>query len=154
MAAADGKAFSQIHLQELVYIAHGWCLAMSGQPLTGDRPEARDYGPEYRRLAEALVNCGDRPVPSEIDHTGLAWNAPNADHVDVDDLAFDEDERAVMVEVFRHYGPRPTAVLAELTRGDGTPWAEVFAKGSGRGRDISHQMIRDQFAKIGAMLGR
>lgn len=50
----EGRAFDQMQLQKLVYIAHGWCLAFSGEPLTGDRPEAWDFGPVYRRLANAL----------------------------------------------------------------------------------------------------
>jgi uncharacterized phage-associated protein len=66
MGASSGETFTQMHLQELVYIAHGWCLALTGEPLTGDRPEARQYGPEYRRISEALVKCGTRPVTTKI----------------------------------------------------------------------------------------
>jgi uncharacterized phage-associated protein len=55
MAVGDRRKFDQMQLQELVYIAHGWCLAISGEPLTGERPEAMPYGPEYRRLANALA---------------------------------------------------------------------------------------------------
>ena len=40
LAATDGRAFDQIQLQKLVYIAHGLCLARYGKPLTYDRPEA------------------------------------------------------------------------------------------------------------------
>ena len=66
LASAEGKAFDQVQLQELVYIAHGWCLAITGEPLTGDRPEALEHGPEYRRLAEALARWRLDPVTSEI----------------------------------------------------------------------------------------
>ena len=134
MAATDRKAFTQMHLQELVYIAHGWCLAITGQPLTGDRPEALEHGPEYRRLANALARSGDRPVKSEIQS----------------DCVFDEDERAIMARVYASYSHRRTSELAVLTRAGGTPWARIFAGGSGKGRDIGHQTIRDQFAEIAA----
>jgi len=40
-----GRAFDQMQLQKLIYIAHGWSLAATGEPLTGDRPEAWDLGP-------------------------------------------------------------------------------------------------------------
>ena len=40
LASQDGRALDQLQLEKLVYIAHGWCLAATGQPLTGDRPEA------------------------------------------------------------------------------------------------------------------
>src|SRR4051794_743511 len=66
LAAADGRAFDQLQLQGLVYVAHGWCLAFHDQPLTGDRPEAWEFGPMYRRLADALAPYGREPVSREI----------------------------------------------------------------------------------------
>jgi uncharacterized phage-associated protein len=62
LASLRGIAFTQMHLQELVYIAHGWCLTLTGEPLTGDRPEALKHGPEYRRLADALAEYGTAPI--------------------------------------------------------------------------------------------
>ena len=149
LGAADGYTFTQMHLQELVYIAHGWCLALTGQPLTGDRPEAFEYGPEYRRLADALVKCGTRPVTAQISMAGSAPITPKSNAVVVDDN-FDANERTIMAQVYRHYGHRSTSELAVLTRADDTPWTTVYAGGKGKGRDISHKMIRKQFAQIAA----
>ena len=36
LASVDGRAVDLMQLQKLVYVAHGWCLAASGQPLTGE----------------------------------------------------------------------------------------------------------------------
>jgi uncharacterized phage-associated protein len=55
-----GLPIQQGRLQRLVYVAHGRCLAASGQPLTGDRPEAWPYGPVYRRLSGVLAPFGSR----------------------------------------------------------------------------------------------
>jgi uncharacterized phage-associated protein len=79
MASADGKAFDQMHLQELVYIAHGWCLVITGAPLTGDRPEALEHGPEYRRLAKALAKWGLEPVTTEIEVEDEYFNLSKTD---------------------------------------------------------------------------
>lgn len=148
MAAAEGKAFDQMQLQELVYIAHGWCLALTGQPLTGDRPEAHEHGPEYRRLADALVNCGVDPVRTEISAEGTHGKGPKTDAVLLDDAALVTDECAILAKVYTEYGVRKTEQLAALTRAPGAPWAEVYADGTGRGRDIGHDLIRSQFAVI------
>ena len=148
LAAADGAAFSQVHLQELVYIAHGWCLALTGQPLTGDRPEAMEHGPEYRRLANALVRSGIRAV-TRVEIVGAALSETKLDAVSVD-ANFHPDELAIVAQVYTHYGHLRPSELAQLTRADDTPWARVYAGGSGKGRDISHTMIRDQFAEIAA----
>lgn len=146
MAAREGNAFTQMHLQELVYIAHGWCLALTGQPLTGDRPEAHYYGPEYRRLAAALGQNGSRPVVKQIE-LGRDASRPDAFAID---QSLEPDERAIMAQVYAEYARRPTSELASLTRADDTPWAEVYAAGAGSGRDISHEIIRRQFAEIAA----
>jgi uncharacterized phage-associated protein len=55
-----------MQLQKLVYIAHGWNLAINGTPLTSDIPAAWDYGPVYRDLFEALRAYGSNPVTQEI----------------------------------------------------------------------------------------
>ena len=136
---ANGTCFTQMHLQELVYIAHGWCLALTGQPLTGDRPEAQEHGPEYRRLSDALVRCGVKPVVAEI-----CTSFP--------DPEFDATELQIMEKIYVEYARLKTAQLGVLTRSSGTPWELVYASGAGIGRDISHAHIKAQFAEISAEL--
>ena len=148
MGASSGETFTQMHLQELVYIAHGWCLALTGQPLTGDRPEALTHGPEYRRIAEAFIKCGTRPVTAQI-AVRIAQSKSESDPIVVDD-DIDENERAIMARVYAHYRHRRTSELAALTRADNTPWSAIYAEGLGRGRDIPHKLIRKQFAEIAA----
>ena len=65
-AAAEGRALTQMQLQKLVYIAHGWNLAINGDKLTSDDPQAWDYGPVYRDLWNALRSYGRAPVTREI----------------------------------------------------------------------------------------
>ena len=148
LAAADGKAFDQMHLQELVYIAHGWCLALTGQPLTGDRPEAFQHGPEYRKLAQALVRSGVDPVLSEIGVADTRKDVPKMDTVLVDGSGLVADERAIMAKVYAEYGNLETARLATLSRAPGTPWEKVYNGGAGVGRDIAHRLIRAQFLQF------
>jgi uncharacterized phage-associated protein len=151
LALADGKAFHQMYLQELVYIAHGWHLAFTGEPLTGDRPEAFEHGPEYRRLATALAGWGVQPVKSEIKlaHTRSNHSKMDATFVSGELLA---TEREILGRIYVEYGNLQTRQLASLTREDGTPWEHVFAGGAGIGRDIPHQLIKIQFEEIAAKI--
>lgn len=153
LASADAQAFNQMHLQELVYIAHGWCLATTGEPLTGDRPEALEHGPEYRRLADALAQWGLDPVTSaiEIEH-GFA-NQSKTDAT-LRGAELFSSERDLLARIYAEYGKLRTSQLATLTRARGTPWDEVYAGGAGNRRDIPHQLIRAQFAQIAASIGR
>jgi uncharacterized phage-associated protein len=153
MASADGKAFDQMHLQELVYIAHGWCLVITGAPLTGDRPEALEHGPEYRRLAKALAKWGLEPVTTEIEVEDEYFNLSKTDAT-LRASALLLAERDVLARIYAEYGNLQTSQLAMLTRAQGTPWDRVFAGGAGKWRDIPHALIRGQFAQIAASLGR
>ena len=134
----DGVAFTQGKLQKLVYIAHGWCLANTGEPLTGDRPEAWAHGPVYRRLADALVACGlDEVHAEQLEHSV---------HSTCSEL--DLVEQAIILKVYRDYGRCDAASLATLTRHGDAPWGGVFNGGAGKDRDISHQLVRKQFVRL------
>jgi uncharacterized phage-associated protein len=152
LASLDGKAFDQMQLQELVYIAHGWCLAITGQPLTGDRPEALEHGPEYRRLAKALAPFGVDPVTSEIMIADEARTVSRTDATVGGAIGLSPVEREILARTYADYGGLQTSRLATLTRAEGTPWAQVFAGGAGKFRDIPHQLIRAQFVELAAKL--
>lgn len=147
----QGQAFGQIQLQKLVYIAHGWCLAMTGEPLTADRPEAWDIGPMYRRLAGALSSYGREPVLRAIDvPMPLASTAAASGEVltEMEPLELDVIER-----VSRDYGCLSPPQLSVLTRGEGAPWSSIYKAGEGRFREISHALIRDQFVHFAQRIG-
>jgi uncharacterized phage-associated protein len=114
----EGKAFSQTHLQNLVYIAHGWRLALMGQPLTCDRPEMLEYGPEYRRLADALRASGAEPVDRLI----AIASRPGVGG----ECELSPDERAIIARVYSKFGGVDEGELATLNRARGTVWEHVF----------------------------
>lgn len=139
-----GRAFDQIHLQKLVYIAHGWCLAMTGEPLTADRPEAWDIGPMYRRLADALTFQGRKPVLKPI---GVAFPlAETTTHPGQITPKMEALELDLIRRVSTEYGGLSPSQLSILTRGDAAPWANVYK--SGPLREISHALIKEQFVEF------
>jgi len=145
LAANDGRAFDQIQLQKLVYIAHGWRLAISGQPLTGDRPEAWEFGPVYRRLADALAPFGVDPVAHELS----CWDPFERTAISTSNVStLDEDERDVIVRIYHDYGKFSGPQLSNLTRRGSAPWKRVYADGAGKFRDIPHGLVRAQFVRL------
>jgi uncharacterized phage-associated protein len=145
LAANDGRALDQIQLQKLVYIAHGWCLAVSGQPLTGDRPEAWEFGPVYPRLADALAAFGLDPVTRELTDGELFSDSSRvvSSRSELDALELD-----VITRIYHDYGDFTGSQLSTLTRRGSAPWREVYAQGAGRLRDIPHELIRTHFVKL------
>lgn len=138
LAKKDGRALGQLQLQKLVYIAHGWCLAATGQPLTGDRPEAWEHGPMYRRLADALAGCGLDPV------SGVTGPAATADGSSV----LDPIEVAIIARTYSEYGNFAASQLSGLTRRGNAPWGEVYSGGAGKFKDIPHALVRGQFVEL------
>ena len=56
------ETVTQMKLQKLCYFAHGWNLAINGNPLISDAPQAWNYGPVYRDLYEHTKYFGKEPV--------------------------------------------------------------------------------------------
>jgi uncharacterized phage-associated protein len=136
LAANQGRPLDQIQLQKLVYIAHGWCLALHGQPLTGDRPEAWDFGPVYRRLADALALHGLGPVTDQI-------CVPEEVRTELEVV-----ERDLIARIYQDYSRFSGSQLSNLTRRGNAPWAQIYAGGAGKFRDIPHDLVRAQFVQI------
>lgn len=140
LSVGDRAHLNQLQLQELVYIAHGWRLALSGAPLTGDRPEASETGPMYRRLASALADYGLDPVLREITGGDSGNRRIRSD--------LDQSERDLIGKVYQCLASFESWQLSALTRKGNSPWKQVFADGAGRSRDIPHKLVEAQFVEF------
>jgi uncharacterized phage-associated protein len=147
-ALADESALTQMQLQKLVYIAHGWNLAINGAPLTYDAPEAWEYGPVYKELRKALRDYGRSGVEREIRNGEFVPGVFADDPDGVATAHLVPDETAVIDRVYRDYGKYHAFQLSALTHRDGTPWTEVYRNGAGKFDDIPNEMIRDHFVDL------
>lgn len=123
----DGIPPTPIQLLKLVYIAHGWNLAINNRPLITDRIEAWRYGPVVPPLYHDLKKWGNTPVeellPAPVSALGN----------------LSSDERALLDEVLNAYGHLSGMQLSNLTHAFGTPWYEVYFDEGGQ--DIDHARI-------------
>jgi len=69
LARENRTPLSQMQLQKLVYLAHGYNLALNGEPLVEDPVEAWYYGTVFRRLWDALKHCSAEGM-------GYLWQIP------------------------------------------------------------------------------
>jgi uncharacterized phage-associated protein len=149
LAVRDGRSLDQLQLQALVYIAHGWCLAMYGEPLTGDRPEAEEYGPIYRRLADALEGYGHDPVKEQILVKGASENPSFAgDRDKAVGPTLDRMEAALIAQIYQTYAAFESWQLSGLTRKGNSPWKQIIESGAGKFNEIPHHLIRAQFVEL------
>ncbi len=150
-AALEQRALTHMHLQKLVYLAHGWGLAVTGQPLVEDRFEAWDYGPVVRKLYDALRACGSGPVKHLI-RSGGDISPEQSDGPEVT-ASMTPDERAVIDKVWDQYKAFEAFQLSALTHAENSPWHRTHANGSGRSRAINDNLIWDHFADLAARHG-
>lgn len=154
-ASAAGQSLTQMQLQKLVYIAHGWNLAINRAPLTDDQPEAWDYGPVYRDLYGALGQYGRTPVSREIRRGEFGGGVflDEDEQAEVASATLEPKETALIDRVFREYGKFHAFKLSALTHQEGTPWSEVYRQGLGRFQEIDNDRIRKHFIGLAARRG-
>ncbi len=148
-AKDDGKPMTQMHLQKLVYISHGWNLAIYGRPLTTDRIEAWQYGPVYPDLREALSRYGRDNVRSEIKNADYGAGVFYDNYNEPCRAELPEEEAVLIDEIYRLYSDFEAFQLSDLTHKSGTPWHDTYVEGGIRNGAIGDNAIRKHFIGLG-----
>lgn len=138
-AAKSAAVLPQMKLQKLVYIAHGWNLAINHAPLISDRIEAWDGGPVIRTIWNHIRDCGydfsNKFFKNSF--TQEPWKA---------DLS--ERERSVIDHVWSKYSGYSGTELSNLTHQPGTPWSNAYF-GRGRNAALLDSDIEKHFTELG-----
>lgn len=130
IAKRRGEFLTPMQLIKLVYIAHGWFLALRGQDLFGDRIEAWKYGPVIPDLYRATKHFGRNPIPHHL--------------VNDEPSGIPDDVRPFLEDVYSKYGSLSGIQLSNLTHRAGSPWYEVFSSGEYNG-EITDEVIRRHY---------
>jgi len=146
--ATAGIQFTQMQLQKLVYIAHGWNLAINGAPLTYDNPEAWEYGPVYKELRRAVRHYGRAGVARPIANADFMPGSFADDPEEPAVASLTPQEKSVIDRVFRDYHAFHAFQLSALTHQDGTPWTKIYDQGRGKFDEIPAPMIREHFVEL------
>lgn len=123
------QQYTPLQLLKLVYIAHGWMLALYNRPLFNESVEAWKYGPVIPVLYEHVKKYKDRPV-TDINV------APVND--------FSKEELAVIDYVIKAYGHIDGITLSQITHADGTPWSMTYDHVHW-GNEISNNLITNHY---------
>lgn len=149
LAERDGKTLDPMKIQKLVYLAHGWHLAIAGKPLVTERIEAWPYGPVVRSLYSAFQDAGSGPITTPAREAQFANGqvvlivAPRIG--DAQDPA-NEQTLKILDEVWRTYGGFTAVQLSNLTHQTGSPWDTVWNGGSDKsGLVIDDKLIQEYF---------
>jgi len=142
-----GIPVTNMKLVKLVYIAHGWYLGLTGQPLIGEGAEAWKYGPVIPSIYYSFNTYGGNPI-NQIAYTitpsGQTSNYP------LSDPSLNE----FLDKVWDVYSGYSAIELSAFTHQENTPWNETWNKGGGsstNGVVIPNEAIKshyEQLAKI------
>jgi uncharacterized phage-associated protein len=116
LAKRDHNPLTNMQLQKLVYIAHGWNLALASRPLFYNEIQAWEWGPVIPSLYNSLKKYGAGIVNGK-----LPKGTPPVDPFST--------EMRIIEGVWRAYGNLSAMKLSGITHAEGTPWSETWAGG-------------------------
>jgi len=147
-ARTEGRALSNMQLQKLPYIAHGWCLALLDHELLCDNPLTYPYGPVYPSLYKALRKYGSGEVSEPIrENDGTPAAIFNGQRGDVVTADLSDNETKLLNAVWGAYKKYSAFQLSELTHKPDSPWTLTTSR-NGPYSVISNEVIKQHFDEI------
>lgn len=142
---AEGIPITPLKIIKLVYVAHGWCLAVGYRPLIKEVVEAWEFGPVVPELYHAFKEYGNQPIKTR---------AFEVDEILFDDVLDYDDGYTVgdlLNDVWDSYKNLTATELVNITHQEGTPWANIIRNWKARfvkGLPINNQDIQDYYSKL------
>lgn len=133
LANKDGKKLTNMQLQKLVYIAHGFNLAVQGEALFTDQVRAWEYGPVIPDLYNELKKYGAGEVTGRL----LTKTPP---------IKQESPEMQVIRAVWNGYGQYSGIELSAMTHKEGTPWHKTYEQG--RRNEIPNPIIKEYYQQL------
>lgn len=137
IAQSKGISLSNLQLQKLVYIAHGYLLGWKNKALIVEPIEAWNYGPVVNPIYHQFKDYGDGKIP--------VWSDVRTE------LDSDDDATAVIDGVLGLYGNMDAIQLVNLTHQPGTPWDIAWNIQGGKryfSYPIDNEIIKNHFRKV------
>ena len=151
LAEKEGdQSVTPMKLQKLVYIAHGWHLAIYDRPLIKERVEAWDWGPVIRELYDAFKHFGSDPITGrgKVTKFTLYPNSYNLDVPIVDPV--DTQTTSLLDEVWSVYKEYDGLELGRMTHIDGAPWSQAWRNRRKGDRNIAidDTIIKEYYGRL------
>ena len=141
IAKQNGKSLTNMQLQKLVYFAHGWHLALTGDPLLTDAVMAWTFGPVIPPLYNSLKSHDNgiitEPIRRKDDLTGEIFlvKEPQTEYVE-----------KLLQSVWEAYGHLSGAQMSYLTHQPKTPWDQTWK--NKKFSVIPNHLIKEHFLTL------
>jgi uncharacterized phage-associated protein len=143
LAEEEGKKLTPMALIKFVYYAHGWYLALTGEPLLNENVEAWKFGPVVPSLYQEFKEFGMKPI------TRRARVSRILDWTEGEALIGEDAEVAkrIIKRVWDVYKGLSAVQLSNLTHQPDSPWSLTPNK-EFRGTDIPNDLIKKYFENL------
>lgn len=133
LAHEECASIDPMKIQKLVYLAHGWSLALRGKPLVRQSVEAWPYGPVIPSLYEEFREFRATPITRSAKASEVI-----SDH---DDIGF-------LQSVWNTYRQYTAIQLSALTHEPGSAWDITMRNKGGWVRPtIPNELIASEFLR-------
>lgn len=144
LAQQENNSLTQMQIQKLVYISHGFNLALTNEPLIDEQIQAWQYGPVISSLYDEFRGFGSQAITSEATITTIDDNF-NVNSVipQINDKQTTQLINAVWDKYKIYSGPN----LSDLTHQTGTPWSTTL-KYNNYFSIIDNNIIKDYYLNL------
>jgi len=134
-----GESYTPMKIIKLVYIAHGWCLAISQKPLINTPVEAWRYGPVIRILYDAFKQFGNGTIQGLTEYNEVeSKTGPVEEQIE-------EEFIEIIYSVYHNYGNFEAFQLANLTHMPNSPWAKAIEDSK---TSIPNDIIKAEYERL------
>jgi uncharacterized phage-associated protein len=130
----SGKELTPMKLVKLVYIAHGWHLALTGQPLIDERVQAWKFGPVISSVYHFFKGYGNRQIDSTVSL--------------IETESLPTHTKQLLDKIWEVYGNMNGLQLSTLTHQPNTPWDIVWNQQGGKDGvsvSIPNDLIKEHY---------
>lgn len=141
-AQETGKELSPMKLVKLVYIAHGWYLALTGNQLLSEPVEAWKYGPVIPSVYHQFKEYGNGSISS------FAYGFNTQKGGTFVPTVEDADVIQLLNKIWDLYAGFSGVQLSTMTHMEGTPWYKTWHDNGGKsaqGIPIPNNLIKEHY---------
>jgi len=131
----ESAPFSVLQLIKLVYISHGWNLALNNTPLIYDRIEAWKYGP----VMPSLHNL--------FEVNNLSKNDLVEDFLIEETSCIKSNHKILLNKIYAKYKHMSGDKLTELMHQEDTPWHTVWDNKKGKNKPIEDAATKAYYSR-------
>lgn len=150
LSKKDKEEITPLKMQKLVYVAHGWNLAVHGEPLIKERVEAWKWGPVVESVYQEFRHYGRAPISEfaceydvDVDKDGDYYVVRERPDL------YDDESKKLVSNVWNIYKQYSGIQLANWSHEDNSPWDKAKKRENG-GDDpvINDEDILEYFSQM------